>query len=106
MTKLCSKCGVNPKRKSGVWCNTCAAEWQRVKYQSNPEYRAKAMATRRARRQADPELRKRANEFQKEWRARHPGYMKSWLAKHPNYFKNYYRQKLGLPPIPANCKTK
>lgn len=97
--KLCSKCGVNPKRKSGVYCKACAAEWERLKTRRNPEYRAKKAAANKARYQADPEFRASICKKVKEWRKRNPDYMKSWLAAHPNYFKNYYRRKLGLPPI-------
>lgn len=97
--KLCSKCGVNPKRKSGVYCKSCTAEWQRQKYRSNLEYRAKELSAKKARRQADLELRARENAYQKEWRARHPNYLKSWFAKHPNYATNWYRKQVGLPPI-------
>lgn len=34
---LCTKCGVNPRRRSSCWCNACDAAYQRSRY--NPDKR-------------------------------------------------------------------
>lgn len=100
--KLCTKCGLNPRRKSHSWCNACSCAFVKEHYKARPAIRERQRVWAVEYRKR-PENRERQKAAYAAWRARNPEKARlaqqAWREKNPNYARNLYRRKLGLPKI-------